>query len=402
MFKYIKNTLARGKIMQYRKLGNSDIDVSALGFGCMRFPTPVKGYENVPPPERPIMEDETEKMILYAIENGINYFDTAYMYHGGNSEKFLGRVLKPYRDKVMIATKLPSMLVKEPSDIEKFTDEQFERLGTDYFDFYLLHGLNRPSWSFMKEHGALDFLERLKSEGRIRYTGFSFHDDVKIFKEIVDAYDWTMCQIQYNYFDENRQAGREGLEYAAGKGMGVVIMEPLRGGNLAIKVPPAVREIWDSAKIKRTPAEYGLRWVLNHPEVSLVLSGMSAMPQLVENIKTAEDAKAGSLKEEELALIGRAKKIYEEMLKIDCTGCAYCMPCPNGVDIPTNFNLYNDYFMFDETHRTVMMYNNMLSPDQRASNCEECGECEEKCPQQIDTMNELQKVHSLLGRSEEM
>ena len=386
--------------MQYRKLGKSNIDVSALGFGCMRFPTPEGKYEHLPMPQRPVEEKETEKMLRYAVENGINYFDTAYMYHGGKSEVILGRVLKPYRDKVMIATKLPTMMVRERSDIERFIDEQLKRLQTDYVDFYLLHGLNGHEWSIMKEYGALDFLERLKSEGRIRYAGFSFHDEVKVFKELVDSYDWTLCQIQYNYFDENRQAGKEGLQYAASKGIGVVIMEPLRGGCLTNKIPPAVRELWDSAEIKRTPAEWGLRWVFNHPEVSLVLSGMSAMPQLVENINTAEDAKAGSLNEEELALISKVQTKFEEILKVNCTGCAYCVPCPNNVDIPMNFSAYNDYYLFDDHQRPVMTYNRMIPENQRAFNCQECGECEEKCPQGIEIMNELKNVHSLLYRED--
>jgi len=388
--------------MQYRKLGNSNITVSALGFGCMRLPTLVKGYEKVLPPKRPIIEEEAEKMIQHAVEKGINYFDTAYMYHGGKSEEILGRVLKPYRDKVMIATKLPTMMVRERSDVARFIDEQLKRLQTDYVDFYLLHGLDGQSWNIMKEYGALDFLEKLKSDGRIRHAGFSFHDEVKVFKDIVDSYDWTLSQIQYNYFDENRQAGKEGLQYAAGKGIGVVIMEPLRGGRLTDKIPSAVQELWDSAETKRTPAEWGLQWVFNHPEVSLVLSGMSAMPHLVENLKTAEETIPGSLSEEELSLIGKAQKKLEEMLKVHCTGCGYCMPCPNGVDIPKNFNIYNDYFLFDDHRHPIMVYNRMMPEGHRAFNCEECGECEEKCPQHLEVMNELKNVHSLLGRSEEI
>jgi predicted aldo/keto reductase-like oxidoreductase len=384
--------------MQYKKLGKSGIDVSALGFGCMRFPTFIKGYENVPPPERPIKEEETEKMLLHAVENGITYFDTAYIYHEGRSEEILGRVLKPYRDKVLIATKLPTMIVREPSDVERFIDEQLKRLDTDYVDFYLLHALDGHIWPMMKKYGALDFLEKLVSDGRVRYTGFSFHDEVNVFKEIVDSYDWTLCQIQYNYYDENHQAGREGLQYAASKGMGVVIMEPLRGGSLIDKIPPSVQEIFDSAKTKRTPAEWGLKWLFNQPEISLVLSGMSAMPHLVENLKIAEDAKPDSLSEEELSLISKAQKKLEELFKVHCTGCGYCIPCPNGVNIPMNLSVYNDYFLFDAHRHTLMVYNRMIPEGNRAFNCVECGECEEKCPQKVEIMNELKNVHSLLGR----
>jgi len=219
-----------------------------------------------------------------------------------------------------------------------------------------------------------------------------------IFKEIIDAYDWTMCQIQFNYFDENYQAGKEGLEYAASKGIGVVIMEPLRGGRLTEGIPEEVQEIWNSAQKKRTPAEWAMRWVWNHPEVSTALSGMSTMEQLKENISLAGKALPHSLSADELELIGQAKQIYTNMLQIDCTGCAYCMPCQNGVNIPMNFSLYNDTFMFKDAEIAPLLYNYMLSPEQRASNCQECGECEEHCPQHIDIKEELKKVHEKLSQ----
>lgn len=382
--------------MQYRKLGNSGIDVSVLGFGCMRFPVIEEGNEHLSIFEKPVKIKETEEMLLHAVDNGINYYDTAYAYHGGKSEEILGKTIKPFRDKVMIATKLPMMMVQKASDIERFIDEQLKRLDSDYVDFYLLHGLNNRSWSLAKKYNALDFLERLLSDGRIRYAGFSFHDEVKVFKEIVDGFDWTLCQIQYNYFDENRQAGKEGLLYAAKKGMGIVIMEPLRGGKLADHIPLAIQEIWNSAETKRTPTEWALRWVLNHPEVSVVLSGMSAMPQLVENLKIADDAKINSLTATELVLISKVREKLEEMLKVKCTGCGYCMPCPNGIDIPMNFNAYNNAFLFDDQERSKIMYNTFMPEEQRAGSCEECGECEEKCPQDIAIMDELKNVHKLL------
>lgn len=382
--------------MQYRKLGKSNINVSVLGFGCMRLPVIEKGYEHLPVMQKPVDEEEAEKLLVYAVEKGINYFDTAYIYHGGKSEEILGRAIKPYRQKVFIATKLPSMAVEKREDIEKFIDEQLERLDTDYIDFYLLHGLTSRLWPMMKEYGSLEFLDKLLSDGRIRHAGFSFHDEVKVFKEIVDSYDWTMCQIQYNYFDENRQAGKEGLQYAAGKGLGVVIMEPLRGGRLTEKVPPTVQSIWDSAETKRTPAEWALKWVFNHPEVSLALSGMNAMQQLLENIKTAESTGPSSLNKKDLELIGRVQDEYTELMDVNCTGCAYCMPCPNGVNIPSIFDTYNDYHMFEDQERAKISYNFMLPEEQQASACVECGECEEKCPQNIKIMDELKKVHSKL------
>lgn len=382
--------------MQYRKLGKSGIEVSVLGFGCMRLPVIEKGYEHLSIMEKPVNVDEAERLLVYAAENGINYFDSAYVYHGGKSEGILGRAIRPYRNKVYIATKLPVMLVQKRSDVERFIDEQLKRLDTNYIDFYLLHGLNRLGWSLMKEYEALAFLDKLKSDGRIRYVGFSFHDDVKIFKEIVDSYDWTMCQIQYNYFDENRQAGKEGLQYAAGKGIGVVIMEPLRGGRLTDNIPSSIQSLWDSSGKKRSPAEWALRWVYNHPEVSLALSGMNSMAQLRENIKTAENALPDSMGNDEIELIGKVKKRYQEMLQVNCTGCAYCMPCPNGVNIPVNFDAFNNYYLFGDKMFPKFEYNILMPEGQRASACAECGECEEKCPQQIEIMDELKKVHDLL------
>jgi uncharacterized protein len=385
--------------MLYRKLGMSGCEVSILGFGCMRFP--IVGSTSAVDlfdPRKPIDELAATEMIRYAVEHGINYFDTAYPYHGGQSEVFLGKKLKPYREKVFLATKLPTWLVQGKHDFERFLGEQLRRLETDHIDFYLLHGLNRQSWAGMKELGALDFLNKILADGQIRYAAFSFHDDVKIFKEIVDSYDWTMCQIQYNYFDDNYQAGKEGLEYAASKGIGVVVMEPLRGGKLTDRIPDKVQRLWDSAPVKRTPAEWALRWVWNHTEVSTALSGMSSMAQLIENIRIAEDARAGTLPEAELQLVSEVCEAYRDMLRIGCTGCAYCIPCPNGVNIPLNFSLYNDSFMFKDEDLNFMLYNHMLTPEQRASNCAECSECEEHCPQQIKIPQELKKVHLRLSQ----
>ncbi len=385
--------------MLYRKLGKTGCEVSALGFGCMRFPI-VGGASAVDlfNPNKPIDEKLAGEMIDTAIDHGINYFDTAYPYHGGQSEGFVGKTLKPHREKLFLATKLPTWLVHGRDDFERILGEQLTRLETDYLDFYLLHGLNRQAWASMKELGALDFLSRALAEGRIRYAGFSFHDDVKIFKEIVDSYDWAMCLIQYNYFDENYQAGKEGLAYAASRGLGVVVMEPLRGGRLVDRIPEEVQKLWDSAPVKRTPAEWALRWVWNHSEVAAALSGMSSMAQLIENIRIAEGASADALSESELQLITRVRESYQSMLQIGCTGCAYCMPCPQGVNIPLNFSLYNDTFMFKDEDLNLMLYNHMLTPEQKASNCAECGECEEHCPQQIKVPEELQKVHARLAQ----
>jgi hypothetical protein len=384
--------------MQYRKLGKTGLDVSILGFGCMRLPI-VNGSKAVDifDPSKPIEEKEAGEMIRYAIENGINYFDTAYPYHGGNSESFLGKALKEHRKNIFIATKLPAWMVQDERDLERFLNEQLKKLQTDYFDVYLLHGLNRQLWPDMKKLGSLEFLDKIVADGRVRFAGFSFHDDVKIFKEIVDSYDWSLCQIQYNYFDENYQAGKEGLEYAASRGPGIVVMEPLRGGKLVDRIPEDIQAIWDSAPVRRTPVEWALRWVWNHEKVSTALSGMSSMGQLVENMRISQDAKANDLSDIELDLIGKVRDKYRAMLKIPCTGCAYCMPCPQGVNIPMNFTLYNDLFMFKDGDINLMIYNQLFTPEERASNCAECGECEEHCPQGIKVSEELKKVHEKLS-----
>jgi predicted aldo/keto reductase-like oxidoreductase len=387
--------------MLYRKLGNCKQAVSVLGFGCMRLPV-VGGTgkaADIWDPKKPIDATLAIDMIQSAVDQGVNYFDTAFTYHGGKSEVVLGKAVKDCREKIMLATKLPAWMVKSPEDFDSFLNKQLARLDSSYLDFYLLHGLNRPLWQNMKEMGALEYLDKQIADGRIKYAGFSFHDDLKIFKEIVDGFDWTLAQIQYNYFDEHYQAGKEGLEYAASKGIGVVIMEPLRGGKLTDAIPEEVQKIWESAEKQRSPAEWALRWVWNHPEVSTALSGMSTMEQLEENIAIAEDAFPNSLSEGELALISQATEVYKKMLKIDCTGCAYCMPCPNGVNIPMNFSIYNDTFMFKDAEISYLLYNYMLAPEQRASNCQECGECQDHCPQQIDIMEKLKAVHEKLYRS---
>ena len=387
--------------MLYRKLGKSNIDVSILGFGAMRLP--IRGGSRSPVdrfnPNKLVDEEEAIRMIEYAIGQGVNYFDTAYVYHGGQSELVLGKALKGHRDKAMLATKLPVMQATKREDFDRFLDEQLKRLDTGYLDVYLLHGLRRQTWRNMKELGVLKFLDQIQADGRARYVGFSFHDDVRIFKEIVESYDWMLCQIQYNYYDEDYQAGREGLTYAASKGLAVVVMEPLRGGKLTDPIPEEIRAIWDSGEVKRRPAEWGLRWVWNHPEVSIALSGMSSIGQVIENIKLANEGNPGSLSSKELSLIDQVKKGYEKMLKIDCTGCAYCMPCEAGVNIPANFSLYNDLFVFKTAPEvSAIFYNTLLSSEQRASNCTACGQCEEKCPQHIQIKDGLKAVHQELFR----
>ena len=386
--------------MLYRKLGETGCQVSILGFGCMRLPIKDSDQRTADrfDPKKFIDEEKAIQLIHYAKAQGINYFDTAYPYHGGKSEPLLGKALQGCREKVLIATKLPTWIVKGAEDFDKFLNEQLQRLATHYVDFYLLHGLGRETWTKMKELGALGFLDKILADGRARFAGFSFHDDVRIFKEIVDTYDWAVCQIQYNYLDRTYQAGQEGLEYAASKGLGVVIMEPLRGGRLAEQIPEKVQTIWDSAPEKRSPAEWALRWIWNHPQVSTALSGMNSMAQLRENLKIAGEGRANSLPPKDLALIDRVTETHQKMLAIDCTACSYCLPCPKGVNIPHNFRLYNDHHMFKDLEINFILYNRLTAPEQRASNCAECGECEERCPQHIKIIEELKKVHSTLRR----
>lgn len=383
--------------MLYRKIGKTEYEASVLSLGCMRLPM----LEQKDPPkdfferQRAVDEEKSLEMIEYAIDNGINYFDSAYMYHGGNSELVLGKGIKGKRDKVIITTKSPIPMVNKHEDFDRILDEQLEKLGTDHLDFYLLHGLSQETWDKCLELKALDFLDKVQKDGRVKYPGFSFHDNTAVFKKIIDSYDWSVCQIQYNYFDENYQAGKEGLEYAASKDIGIIIMEPLRGGRLTQRIPEEVQKIWDSSEIKRSPAEWGLRWVANHPGISLILSGMSSMDQLKENIRMADEFTPNSLTEKELDTIGKVADAYREIMAIDCTRCEYCMPCPNDVNIPMIFSLYNDLIMFKD-EMPVVMYNTMLGPDQNAANCIECGECEEKCPQQIEIIKNLKEVHEKL------
>ncbi|MFO7717031.1 MAG: aldo/keto reductase [Desulfohalobium sp.] len=380
--------------MQHRVMGRTGERVTALGFGCMRLPV-MNNDDGC------IDEPQATDLLREAIDAGVNYVDTAYPYHKEASEPFLGRALQEgYREKVYLASKLPSWAIQTHEDCDRYLNEQLQRLQTDCIDFYLLHALKKEWWHKLQNLGVLDFLDRAVADGRIRYVGFSFHDEWPQFKEIVDAYDWDFCQIQYNYMDEDIQAGSKGLYYAANKGMGVVVMEPLRGGSLANTVPPAVQAVWDEAPPYRTPAEWALRWVWDHPEVSVVLSGMNEPEQLAENCRVAEEATPGSLTTEDHERIARVRQIYRERIQIPCTACGYCMPCPYGVNIPRIFSILNDRFIYDAAHWSTMMYNVATNSDENAANCIQCGTCEELCPQQIPIMQKLQECHAQLAMAE--
>ena len=385
--------------MQYRNFGKLDWKVSALGLGAMRLPV-------IDADAGHIDEAKATKLVRYAIDHGVNYVDTAYPYHLGNCESFLGRALKDgYRARVKLATKQPCWLVKERADFDRLLDEQRARLDTATIDFYLLHALDAERWHAVRDLGVLDWAERAMADGRIGHLGFSFHDNYDVFQEIVDAYaGWTFCQIQYNYLDEDRQAGTRGLEYAADKGLGVVVMEPLRGGLLAGRagqrpgkgLPPTIQALWDSAVQRRSAARWALQWLWHRPSVSLVLSGMSTLAQVKENVVSANSSRPGLLTSEELTLVSRVRDEYRRLTPIPCTECKYCQPCPNGVNIPTIFAFYNAAMMFNAPEHARHSYSNSVPEAERADKCLQCGECESQCPQKIEIMQWLPKVHEYL------
>jgi hypothetical protein len=380
--------------MLYRKMKKAEPELSILGFGCMRLPAKENGQ---------IDEDQATGMIRYAIDHGVNYVDTAYPYHNGESEPVVGRALSGgYREKVHLATKLPSWLIRTREDMDTYLDEQLGRLRTDHIDFYLVHGLNRPFWENLSALGVTDFLTDALEDGRIRYAGFSFHDNAALFKEIVKSYDWTFAQIQYNFMDEHYQAGTEGLEYAAKRGLGIVVMEPIRGGLLARELP-GISEIWKRAKVRYLPAEWALRWVWNHPEVTVALSGMSTPEQVRQNVDLADSGLPDSLTRSELSLFGKVRKELEKRITIPCTGCRYCTPCPHGVSIPECFEYYNRGHMYDDAEQTREIYSLFLGgffdgTPHYASLCQECGECEEKCPQSLPIRKNLKEVGKYFGK----
>jgi len=355
----------------------------------MRFP--LSGTE-----ASQIDENQSTEMLAYAIDHGLNYLDTAYTYHGSQSEVFVGKFLKSgFREKIKLATKLPCWEVKERGDFDRLLNDQLNKLQVEHIDFYLLHALNKKSWAKMSDLDVLEWAEKALSDGRIGHLGFSFHDTYDVFKTIVDAYDqWTFCQIQYNYMDIENQAGTRGLRYAASKGLAIVVMEPILGGRL-VNPPKTVQEVWDSAETQRKPADWALQWLWDQPEVSLVLSGMSNLMQVQENIVSAAASGISSLSVDELKIIDQVRERYIELSPIPCTNCEYCLPCPNGVNIPRNFELYNQGSMY--TFETAqMIYNRWFAAEENASNCLDCKDCEELCPQKIIISEWMPKIHAKL------
>jgi uncharacterized protein len=380
--------------VQFRSLPKyPDVALPVLGFGCMRLPVIDRQ------PGR-IDEERASALIRSAIARGVTYLDTAYPYHDGQSEPFVGRVLKGggLRDQVRLATKLPTWLVKAEADWERLLDEQLLRLDTDRIDFYLIHGLSAERWDVVTRLRGLDALERARADGRIHHLGFSFHGSPGAFTTILEGYDWDFCQIQYNFMDEGYQAGTAGLRLAAARRVGVFAMEPLRGGMLAARVPDPVAAIWARADPGRSPAAWALRWVWDHPEVTLALSGMNSPDQLAENLASAEASAAGAMGEAELALVAEVRDWFRARMKVDCTTCGYCLPCPRGVSIPDVFSAYNTSAMFDARETASSVYRIWTVAGGRgADQCARCGECEPKCPQAIPIPDRLEEAHAHLA-----
>ena len=370
--------------MQYRsdKYGNL---LSCLGFGCMRWQRSGPSIDLA----------EAEREVLAAIEGGVNYFDTAYIYPG--SEAALGQILAKngLRDKVLIATKLPHYLIRSKEGLEKLFREQLSRLQTDHVDYYLMHMLNdADTWHRMEALGVREWIDEKKRLGQIRQIGFSYHGNTENFCRLIDAYDWEFCQIQYNYLDEHSQAGRRGLQYAHEKGLPVVIMEPLRGGKLVNLLPQQAKDIMAAHPVRHTPAQWAFRWLWDQPEVTCVLSGMNTLEMVQDNLATADAALPGHLTPEDQAMLQKVVQSIRANVKVGCTGCGYCMPCPKGVDIPGTFAAWNTRCTEGRfaAFREYLMCTALRKTSTAASNCMQCGKCARHCPQKIDIPAELKKA----------
>ncbi|MDI6644222.1 MAG: aldo/keto reductase [Methanobacteriaceae archaeon] len=371
--------------MLYRKLGKTGVEVSILGFGCMRFPT-LNGKT-----ER-INQDQTRKMLNYALDNGVNFLDTGYTYHNGASEHFLGRYLNEEDLKdVYLSTKIPSWNITRREDLDNYLDEQLNKLQTDTIDFYLVHNLNQKYWPHLEKADIFQFLDDALADGKIKYTGFSFHDELEFFMEVVDLYPWDMIMVQYSYMDEDYQAGREGIRYASSQGLGVAVMEPLRGGALA-NIPEDIQIIWNKAETRRSPVEWALQYIWDNPDIDIVFCGMSTLKQVHDNVKYAMDGYPEKLTSNEKYMVKEVKMAFKDRIMVDCTSCGYCMPCSEGVNIPKCFMHYNHANIYDDVENESMHYFVLLKDEERANNCIECGECENLCPQMINIKQELKKV----------
>ena len=372
--------------MEYRKMENLGISTSLLGFGCMRFPTNADGSIN---------EEEALAMIDRAYQAGVTYFDTAYPYHGGMSEVVTGKVLARYpRDSYYLATKLPLWSVKTLEDVARIFSEQLERLQKDHVDFYLMHALGKDRWRFAKELDVLGYCEKLRAEGKIRYLGFSFHDDYEAFEEIITSYKWDFCQIQLNYMDKDTQATLKGVELAEKLGIPIVVMEPVKGGSLANLPSGGINELFQKMRPGATASSWALRYAGSFDNVKVVLSGMSTMEQVEDNLSTF--AGFEPLSDEEQAVIEKVSDALRSRVQNGCTGCRYCMPCPAGVDIPRCFGIWNQYHIYENVNEARWNWKNGIDEANKASNCVKCGKCEQACPQHIAIREDLARLQAEL------
>ena len=375
--------------MEKRRMDRLGIETSLLGFGCMRFPTTADGK---------IDEEKAQAMLDKAIAAGVNYIDTAYPYHNGESEPFVGRALKKYdRSSFYLATKMPAWLVKSLDDAKGYFEEQIKRLQTDYIDFYLLHAMGGDSYRKMVELGVVEYCEKLKAEGRIKYFGFSFHDSYEAFEEILGDRDWDFCQIQLNYMDAEEQAGMRGYRLAEEKGVPLVIMEPIKGGSLAVFADDITAKL-RALDHEASTASFALRWVGSLPNVKVILSGMSTMEQVEDNLKTFSDFKP--LSEREASTLEEIVAMIRGRVQNGCTGCRYCMPCPAGVKIPECFAAWNTYHMYQNYNVVRWNWENGIGEAAQAKNCIKCGKCESLCPQKLSIREDLARAQSDLERKE--
>ena len=376
--------------MQYRTFGKLGIKGSAFGLGCMRFNGEASG-------DSIINEEKAISLIRRAIDGGVTYIDTAYVYLDKTSEIVLGKALQDgYRDKVTIATKMPSEYVHNREEMEALLDSELKKLQTDHIDFYLMHGINKEKWEYFKSIGAPEFFEDMKKAGKIRYKCFSFHGPYEEFEYILKDNDWDMVQIQYNFMDIENQAGTRGLELAGSLGIPVVIMEGLLGGRLA-KAPDNVQALYDAFPVKRTPVEWAFRWLCNHPEIATVLSGCNEPEQVDDNLRIFDTVEPNIMTEDELKLMSDVRKAYLSRMKIQCTGCRYCMPCPNGVNIPGVFALWNNASLYGIDAKEDWQFKNMVNDQQTPENCVECGACEAACPQHLSIIESLKTAWTELN-----
>ncbi len=371
--------------MKTRVIGNTGIEASVLGLGCMRLPMDQVDTGKID-------KSKAIELIRYAIDNGVNYIDTAYPYHDGESERLVGEALKDgYREKINLITKSPSWLIESQDDFHKYLDEQLEKLQTDHLDIYLLHALNRERWDNYLKNGLFEAIDTAKNQGKIKHIGFSFHDEFPVFKDIIDAYPWEVCMLQLNFMDMDEQAGIKGLKYAEEKDVPVIVMEPLKGGMLA-SPSDDITALWNTHTETYSAVEWALRYISNFENVKVVLSGMSNLEQLKENIEIADRLTPGNLDKTALDIVSRVQESYKSKIQVPCTQCGYCMPCPHGVEIPRSFTFFNRGHIFNTVDTMKTQYNAQINPLGKAGNCVACGACEPKCPQKIEIIEMLQKV----------